>query len=388
MKYKINSSLNQFYVLKEKEPKLFYNKMKPHSNVKKTLVNKYFSAWARIMNVHSKSDKLGYIDLFCGPGKYDSGEESTPIEVMKQILNNENYRNKFVTIFNDKSKGNINKLKSEIYKLENINLLKYKPVFLNLELDIKASDIFKDTQIIPSLIFIDPWGYKGVSQELIYSLTKDWGCDAILFFNYNRISSAINNPVVEKHMKALFGEKRYLELDDMLKYNRTDKENLIINEFGEAMRDIGIEYVLPFKFKDELRDRTSHYIIFLSKNFTAFKIMKEIMASSSSDSLEGVASFEYIANNNKQLSFLYDYSAPLAELGNDLLHTYAGKSITFEQLFYEHSRNNRFIEKNYREILINLEKEGKIQCNPSTCERRKNTLSKNVKIIFPPAENI
>jgi three-Cys-motif partner protein len=321
--------------------------------------------------------------LFSGPGNYKDGTDSTPIAIMKLILENNNYRNKFVTVFNDKNKDYISNLKSAINNLENIKSLKYEPIFLNLELDIKTSDVFDITSIIPSLIFIDPWGYKGVTQKLISSLTKDWGRDAILFFNYNRIRSGIENPKVEEHMKSLFGEKRYLNLcEEINKSDCLDKESLIMNEFREAMKEIGIEYILTFRFKNEGKEDTSHYIIFLSKNFTAHNIMKKVMASLSSEKIHGVAKFEYIPDKVRQLSLKDLYENPLEELKNELLTQYAGKTITFEELFYEHSKNKPFIKNNYKNVLIRLEEEGKILCDPDKSRRKKNTFSKKVVIKF------
>lgn len=361
---------------------MFFEEVKDQSNIKKEIVLKYFQAWALIMRKRSK--KLGYIDLFAGPGKYDDGTESTPIAIMRLILSNEEYRQKFVTVFNDKNKKYIDRLKSEIYKLENINSLKYKPVFLNLEMNIDTSNIFFGRSLIPSLIFIDPWGYKGVTQKLIHSLTKDWGCDAILFFNYNRIRAGIRNPLVEQHMINLFGEKHYSNLIKKLsESNDIDKESLIINEFSVAMNDIGIDYVLPFRFRSESKEDTSHYIIFLSKSFTGYNIMKDIMASLSSDKTQGVASFEYIPTKDPQLSLLYMYSTPLDDLGDELLKLYAGKSIQFSKLFFEHSRNRPFTKKNYRDIISKLEEEGKITCDPSKSNRKKGTLADHVIINFP-----
>jgi len=360
---------------------MFFNEVKSQSLIKKEIVVKYFDAWAKIMN--KRSDRLGYIDLFSGPGNYEDGTDSTPIAIMKLILKNNDYRNKFVTVFNDKNKRYIGRLESAISNLENIKSLKYEPIFLNLELDIQTSDIFAATSIIPSLIFIDPWGYKGVTQKLISSLTKDWGCDAILFFNYNRIRSGIKNPKVEEHMISLFGEKRYLKLrEELNKSNCLDKESLIMNEFREAMSDIGIEYILTFRFKNEDKEDTSHYIVFLSKNFTAHNIMKEVMASLSSDKIHGVAKFEYIPDKERQLSLKDLYENPLDELRNELLTQYAGKTITFERLFYEHSKNKPFIKKNYKEVLTRLEEEGKILCNPDKSRRKKNTFSDKVVIKF------
>ena len=54
---------------------------------------------------------------------------------------------------------------------------------------------------VPTLFFADPWGYKGVSIDLIRS-AGDWGSDFLFFFNYNRINmnlscDSMNEPINE-----------------------------------------------------------------------------------------------------------------------------------------------------------------------------------------------
>ena len=61
-------------------------------------------------------------------------------------------------------------------------------------------------KLVPTLLFVDPWGYKGLSLALINSVVQNWGCDCIFFFNYNRINPGVSNDTVREHMNALFGD--------------------------------------------------------------------------------------------------------------------------------------------------------------------------------------
>jgi len=67
----------------------FFDGMKEQSHVKVEIVKKYFSAWANVLlpSVESRDGKLGYIDLFSGPGKYEDGTKSTPILVIEEAIN-------------------------------------------------------------------------------------------------------------------------------------------------------------------------------------------------------------------------------------------------------------------------------------------------------------
>jgi three-Cys-motif partner protein len=171
---------------------------------------------------------------------------------------------------------------------------------------------------------------RGLSLRLINSVLKDWGCDCILFFNYNRINLGLSNSKVKEHMDALFGDnvdKLRNKLSDM---SPQDRELTIIEKLSESLQNMGGKYVLPFRFKDERGTRTSHHLIFVSKNVTGYKIMKEIMAKESSESRHGVPSFEYNpAGIRYQL--LFKLSRPLDDLGDMLLSEYAGRQLKMKR---------------------------------------------------------
>lgn len=90
----------------------FFDERTELSEVKSEIVSKYFTAWSRVMK--SKSQRLGYIDLFSGPGRYKDGSESTPIQIIKKILSDDELCNKFITLFNDANPKYVEQLKREL----------------------------------------------------------------------------------------------------------------------------------------------------------------------------------------------------------------------------------------------------------------------------------
>ena len=72
--------------------------------------------------------------------------------------------------------------------------------------------------------------------------------------------------------------------------------------------------VLPFGFTNERGTRTSHHLIFVSKHFKGYEIMKGVMASESSSSTQGVPSFRYNpADARFPLLFDLEQGGPLAQ---------------------------------------------------------------------------
>ena len=276
----------------------FFDESKLQSQVKSAIVSKYFDAWSKIMistqNRFGNQKKIAYIDLFAGPGRYSDGTTSTPLLVLEKAIKDEDLRQRLVTIFNDKDERNTSSLSKAIKELSGIETLKYQPQVKTQEVGKEIVDMFKAMQLIPTLLFVDPWGYKGLSLRLVNSVVKDWGCECIFFFNYNRINMGLNNDAVQEHMNALFGEARADHLRAQLApLDPQQRELTIIETLCQAIRDSGPEYVLPFRFKNDRGSRTSHHLIFVSKHFKGYEIMKEIMAKESSNAQQGVATFEY-----------------------------------------------------------------------------------------------
>src|SRR6202000_991120 len=124
-----------------------------------------------------------------------------------------------------------------IDKLPGIEKLAYKPDVLCGEVGEDAEKFFAETKLVPSFTFVDPWGYKGLSLKIVNGVIKDWGCDCVFFFNYNRINAGLNNDLVRKHMDALFGEERVAELREVLKSKTPgERETLILEELSQAIK--------------------------------------------------------------------------------------------------------------------------------------------------------
>ena len=348
----------------------FFLEQREQSIIKARIVSKYFSAWASVILATQKrypryTQQMAYIDLFAGPGRYDDQSKSTPLMVLETVLANPELSNRMVTMFNDKDAANVKSLKTAISELVGIDRLKYTPRFYNIEVGDEIATIFRNLKPLPTFFFIDPWGYKGLSLNLVSSLVKDWGCDCVFFFNYNRVSMGINNDAIKHHMESLFGNKQLEHVRSMCDRaaNPTERELIVVQELCNALKQNGSQFVLPFRFKNDEGTRTSHHLIFLSKDFLGYEIMKEIMYKESTDKSSEVASFEYNPRDlfgGRQLSLFDLLSRPLDDLQGMLLQEYAGRTVDFIDLYEKHSVDKPYIKKNYKDVLRALYDTGKI----------------------------
>lgn len=366
----------------------FFDDQKDQSAIKSNIVSKYFWAWAKIItSVQNKYDrqgkKIAYIDLFAGPGRYEDNAKSTPLLVLEKAIGDAQMAERLVTFFNDWDPKNVQSLQKAIGELPGIEKLKYRPVVENIEIGSAIAEQFKKMKLVPTLLFVDPWGYKGLSLSLIDSVLKNWGCDCIFFFNYNRINMGLNNEKVKEHMRALFGKQRANELRANLSVMSPYKRELtIVEELSQAFRTMSYEFVLPFRFRNDEGTRTSHHLIFVSKEFLGYNIMKGIMANASTSTVQGVASFEYNPAY-RQMSLLFALNRPIDDLTDMLMSEFAGKTLSLDDFYESHSVNKLYTERNYKDVLLKLEEENRITTFPPASERRKGTFSNKVQITFP-----
>jgi three-Cys-motif partner protein len=368
----------------------FFDEQSDQSQIKAEIVADYFWAWANVIisvqqRFPQRAQKIAYIDLFAGPGRYRNGAASTPLLIMERAVADPRIRGRLIAIFNDKDEANSASLQTEINKIPGIEALQHKARISAGEVGEELVKEFKHARLVPTFLFVDPFGYKGLSLQLVNSVLKDWGCDCVFFFNYNRISMGLGNAAVEDHMDALFGKQRANALRERFRMKHVqphEREAFIVDEMKQALEEMGGKFVLPFRFRNPEGTRTTHHLFFVSKNFRGYEIMRDVMYKHSHK--DGtIGKFEYNPADSRCPS-LFEYLRPLGDLEDMLLADMAGVSTTIRPLFERHSVGKPYVLKNYRDVLCRMEQEGKIRMEPPCPPRRRGTIAEGkVKIIFP-----
>src|SRR5688572_28286500 len=122
----------------------FFEDQEEQSAIKTEIVTKYFVPWSSIMLGVPRVRRIGYVDFYCGPGRFDDGTESTPLLILKQIINTPKLRDSVVTVFNDKNESHVAKLKSEAQSLPGFETLSYSPEFSSNSVEGDYTAEFRD----------------------------------------------------------------------------------------------------------------------------------------------------------------------------------------------------------------------------------------------------
>lgn len=107
---------------------VFFVDQSEQSAVKAHIVSSYFSAWSRV--IQKWNTPMAYIDLFCGPGKYENDKPSAPLLVVQNTLANPALLNRMNFVFNDKDPNNISMLKQAISQIDENSKLVLKTLMM------------------------------------------------------------------------------------------------------------------------------------------------------------------------------------------------------------------------------------------------------------------
>jgi len=348
---------------------------------KQRIVSKYFGGWANIVlpKALSKEGKIMYMDLFCGPGRYRDGSPSTPLLILEHVVNTASLRDTTQLFFNDENAEFIETLKSEVSKCPGVEKLKHQPVFRTKS--IGREIVSKIQQVkVPTMFFADPWGYSGISIDLIDASIAHWGSDFLFFFNYNRINMNLGCEAMNEPINEFFSVERAEELRRTVANLRpAEREEAILKEMHNAIRGLGAQ-VGKFTYRSKTGSRPTHHLLCVSRHRQGMALFKEISAKESTSFDYEVPSLEHDPSAESYQPGLF---SPLAELEEELLATYAGKVLTPEQIYHQHHNGRPYILKNYRQALLHLEEAGAVKIDPPKASRaRGESFPRETRVTF------
>jgi three-Cys-motif partner protein len=351
----------------------FFLKQTASSKIKASIVSQYFPSYCKIIAKKHLPRQVRFIDLFSGPGIYQDGNASTPMLVARQCKDDIFLRTNVRLIFNDKE--HIESLKENFLNEFPDGTFPHTPHFGNKVVgeDEKIKDfLLRNTHEgknneYPTLLFIDPFGYKGIETNVLAQFMKNWGNEIFLFVNIKRIHPALENDKFEGLMNNLFPTTLDAVREDR-RYKSTTNEriNLIINSLGKEYENIlkGKIYYTAFKFQEEDNEATSHYILHITKHPRGFDLVKQIYTDFANVGtvFDGRSTYTFDAKKieNETIELFDIDGLNIDLLKNDILQKYRGKRLTAIDLFDQHQKNNIYSRSHYSAALRKLVIENKL----------------------------
>lgn len=353
----------------------FFENQTASSRIKANIVSEYFPKYCRIINIKGTQPEIRFIDLFSGPGIYKDGSFSTPILLGSHCAKDSILKNIVHLMFNDNE--HIDTLKTNFENNFPEGSFKFSPKFanktigedekINNYLSKKRQDEYGKNPF-PTLLFVDPFGYKGINTKVLANFMQNWGNEIFLFLNTKRIHAAIENEKFEELMKEFFPTKlEEIKKDRRYKTSVLERLNLIIHNLGKEYESVLGEklFYSAFKFQEEDSEGTSHFIIHFTKHARGYDLVKQIYSDFDNigATLDQFGTYTFDAkkleSNTTGLFESIDTNTDL--LSCDLKLQYKGKTITALGLYDEHQTNNKFSRRHYANALRKLVSDGVIE---------------------------
>lgn len=351
----------------------FFEHQTISSKIKASIVSEYFPSYCKIIVKKHKPKEIRYIDLFAGPGLYEDGNPSTPILIARQCYKDDFLKENVRMVFNDNCYAN--KLEDNFKREFPDGSFKHKPHFGKSTVgECKGIDDFlcrntHDSKYneFPSLLFIDPFGYKGIETRILSEFLKNWGNEIFLFINTKRIHPAIENDKFEGLMNDLFPTTfQKIKSDRRYKSTVSERLSLIIDSLGDEYKNLLNDKVFytAFKFQEEDIETTSHYILHLTKGSRGYDLIKTIYTDFANVGtiFDGINTYTFDAKKfDNPINELFDIkSMNIDKLKDNLVQIFKGKTISANDLFENHHINSLYSRSHYTMALRKLVDEQKL----------------------------
>lgn len=337
----------------------------------------YFPSYAKIISSKHQPRRIGYYDLFAGPGKYDDGNPSTPILLARNCVKDCYLRERVWMVFNDKEYKNA--LEQNFTQEFPTGTFTQKVHFRDKEVGTcQGINAFLITDTMengrnecPAVLFIDPFGYKNIDTSIIAKFLSYWGNEVFIFINTKRINPAFENDKFDLILRELF-PCSYEETKLNIRLKRTVSERLqfIIDSLGREYQKLvpvkGREqvYYTAFKFQEEDSVTTSHYILHITKSRRGFDLIKQIYTDFANVGtiFDGVNTYTFdpkIGPKNSSLDLFDTKSENIDVLKETLCSTFRGQTLTALEVFESHQIKTLYSRSHYTEALRRLVDEGR-----------------------------
>lgn len=371
----------------------FFKKQTPSSRIKASIVAEYFPQYCKIL-MKKPQPEIRFLDLFSGPGIYEDQSHSTPLLIANTCANDPILPQKVRLLFNDNQYSN--QLRENFFKNISEGTFFYEPRFGNKTVgeDEKILNYLSQKVVNPNphptLLFFDPWGYKGIDTLVLAKFLEHWGNEIFLFVNIKRIHAAIANDKFDDLMQSLF-PTTIDELRKNRRYKATVHERLnlimdnLANEFKKAVK--GTLYHCAFKFQEEDNQATSHFIIHFTKHIKGFELVKQVFYDFDNigASLDKDGNYTFDAKKMGESICMLNFGDENIEaLSRKLIEKYKGRTLTAKSLFDDHHPTTKYCGSHYAKTLRWMVEHEKIKASydDNLAHKVSILLTDNCKIEF------
>ena len=251
----------------------------PHTTGKHLVLKNYMGAWLPIMLQSNK--RVQVIDAFAGPGKYEGGEEGSPLIMLNALLGRDDLdkmRGRVDYIFIEKKPARARHLEEMVALVRGqlptgcaVSVLNGTfTEIMTAALDKVASN---NSQMVPSFVMIDPFGVSGTPMSLIERILQNDKSEVCITFMYESINRFKSTSQFETSLDDLFGCAEWREGNEI--DDSKQRKDFFYGLYERRLRESGAKFVLHFDLYEE--NKLVYALFFATKNDRGCDKMKQAM---------------------------------------------------------------------------------------------------------------
>lgn len=258
-------------------PKTTLWQLEPHTLGKHLVLKRYLDAWLPIMAAWN--GRILFIDGFAGPGKYQSGEDGSPVIALKALKHHAAKARitaevSFVFIEADRTRAD--HLDQTVASMKPGLPGNCATEVIHGAFDEEMTDALdkldaQAAQLAPAFVMVDPFGVAGTPMAVLRRVLRNPRSELYVSLMQESINRFGGTPEFAPHLDELFGTQEWRRC---LQGTDPDlRRQCLYALFERQLRDAGATYVLHFDLY--AGNRLVYSIFFASQNAKGCDKMKE-----------------------------------------------------------------------------------------------------------------
>ncbi len=266
--------------------------MDRHTQAKHEILRRYLGAWFPILIQHFQRVRI--IDGFAGPGEYENGQPGSPLIALDVLLK---HSSRAVRRAIDEDKMELMFIEQDARRSTYLQqrLLEQRQELdcpANLQTPIitgtfavemkKILQIMQreqaDGKIVPTFVFIDPFGYSHAPLNIITQIINLTSCEVLITFMAEEINRFldVDYRTKELHYDALFGTDQWRQItkETAKSAERMSRQHDLYRH--QLLNVSKARYVRSFRMRNN-HNSTDYFLFFATNNLRGLQEMKRAM---------------------------------------------------------------------------------------------------------------
>ena len=324
--------------------------IEPHTEAKLRIIKAYLQAWFPILS-QGGADRVVYIDGFAGPGRYEGGEEGSPLIALRAVLNQPLLSGAKIDFHFIEADPQVTlHLRSELTALEGplsgrprIRVHVHEGEFASVFPQISPS-LGTQSNIIPTFALIDPFGWTGVPFRITADLLARPKTEVLFNFMHEEINRFLTHRDQPNNFDELFGTPNWRSLIGLKGFART---RALHDLYGEQLLGHA-RHVRSFTMVNQSK-RVDYFLFFATQNLKGLERMKEAMWK-----VDPLGDFCFSDATDPNALTLFGNEPDLVGLAS-FLRRKAGNLVPIEQLYSATLIETPFLTKHARQVFKEAE---------------------------------